>query len=302
MPVATASTTLATAQLELPSSYVGDIARKVRDASVIAKLCPAEPVTYTDEKHMMFTQEPEGEFVGEGQAKSPSQYKFEPIEGKIHKFQVTVRMSEEVQWADEDARVGILDELTSSLVPALARGLDYGIIHAISPLTGAALSGETALTSSANQKTATSDSVSDIDSLPDDIVDAYEFNGVALATTYANTLRKLRVTQTGERYFPEIPLNVRNAGTIDGVTAAVSGTVQGRLLTTASNVLAIGGDWSLIRWGYVRNLGVQRIDYGDPDGLGDLKRYNQIAYRAECVYSWAIFDPKGFTVLKSATA
>ena len=50
----------------------------------------------------------------------------------------------------------------------------------------------------------------------------------------------------------------------------------------------------------IRDLGLEVIETGDPDGLGDLKRLNQIAYRLEIVYSWAVIDPAGFAVLKSA--
>ena len=32
----------------------------------------------------------------------------------------------------------------------------------------------------------------------------------------------------------------------------------------------------------------------------DLKAHNQIAFRTEAVYAYAILDPKGFAVLKSA--
>lgn len=300
MPAATAASTINTATIELPVQYVGQIAQKVRDQSVVAKLCPAEPATFMSEKHMVFNQEPEGEYVGEGEAKSASQFKFQPVSGQIHKFQVTVRMTNEVIWADEDSRIGLLDELIGALTPALARGLDYGILHAVSPLTGAALKGETALTAASNQVAATDDPVADMDGLPTPTIDDYDFNGIALSTGYANTLRQLRVKETGAKYYPEIPLSVRNAGTVGGVTAAVSGTVQGRLLSKASNILAIGGDWSMLRWGYVRNLGVERIEYGDPDGLGDLKRNNQVAFRAECVFSWAVLDQHAFTTLKSA--
>ena len=51
-----------------------------------------------------------------------------------------------------------------------------------------------------------------------------------------------------------------------------------------------------------RQLGVERIEYGDPDGLGDLKRYNQVAFRVEAAFSWAVLDPNGFAVLKAAAS
>ena len=68
-------------------------------------------------------------------------------------------------------------------------------------------------------------------------------------------------------------------------------------------MLAFLGDFSLIKWGMVRDIWSESIEYGDPDGSGkDLKGYNQIAYRTEAIYSYAILDPKGIAVLKTAPA
>ena len=50
----------------------------------------------------------------------------------------------------------------------------------------------------------------------------------------------------------------------------------------------------------VRDITSEIIEYGDPDNTGkDLKGYNQIAYRTEALYSYAILDPKGIAVLKA---
>ena len=62
---------------------------------------------------------------------------------------------------------------------------------------------------------------------------------------------------------------------------------------------AILGDWGLIKWGMVRDMWSEVIEYGDPDGTGvDLKNVNQVAYRTEAVLAYAVLDPKGFAVLK----
>ena len=42
------------------------------------------------------------------------------------------------------------------------------------------------------------------------------------------------------------------------------------------------------------------IEYGDPDGLGDLQRQNQIAIRAEIVYGIGIMDQAAFTKIVKA--
>lgn len=53
---------------------------------------------------------------------------------------------------------------------------------------------------------------------------------------------------------------------------------------------AIVGDFqSGIRWSIQRDLPIELIRFGDPDGQGDLKRKNQVALRLEIVYGWYPF-------------
>ena len=49
------------------------------------------------------------------------------------------------------------------------------------------------------------------------------------------------------------------------------------------------------------SLADSELDVGDPDGTGvDLQNVNQVAYRTEAVYAYAVLDPKGLAVLKEA--
>lgn len=292
---------LTSKNITLPSEVAAAIVTKARDTSTIASLSPSTPALFKDMTHVVFSKEPEAEFVGEGAEKSPSDVATTPVKGSIYKAQVTVRLNDEVKWADEDSKLGIIDAITESSAAAIGRALDYGIYHGINPSTGAPASGMTALTAGAKQVTATTDSSADLDSLVSQVNELYDVNGIALSKTWANDLRKIRVKETGMRLYPEIPLNLK-VGQLDGIAAATSGTVNGALAKTATNVLAILGDYSLIKWGIVRDLGLDIIETGDPDGLGDLKRLNQIAYRTEVVYSWAVLDLSAFAVLKKAAA
>ena len=296
---------LTTTTLQLPNELVTPIVKKISDQSVIAKLSPSVPQVFLNSQYTVFNQEPEAEFVAEGANKSSSDISMAPVIAETHKAVTTVRMTDEVQIADEDSLLGVLSTVTDAMGNAGARALDYGIIHAVSPLQGTAISGVTALRTAANQQTATSDTVADVDALPDAIIAAgFVPNGIALATTYANTLRKVRNTD-GYRMFPEISLNPADTSAVGGLAAAVSGTVQGRRVAGANStwgtkLLALAGDYSMVKWGIVRNIGVEVIRYGDPDGLGDLRRSNQIALRTEIYYSWAVIDPHAFTALVSA--
>lgn len=297
-----AGETITTEKLYIPESFVGVINEKIKANSVIASLKQGKPRMFANANYMVFTEKPHGEFIGEGEAKGPSTAVFTPVVGKPHKFQTTVRLTEEVQWADEDSRMNMLNEIIDALGESVGEGLDYGLIHGWNPRTKAALPAmqAEALATVANQATASGSIQTDIDNLPDEVLKAgYKVDGVALDLQYANELRKLRNESTGAKVYPEVNLNLSPAS-IEGMRAATSASVGGANLGVTDGALAIAGDFDMLDWGFVREFAVEKIPYGDPDGLGDLKRYNQVAYRVEAVFSWAILDPKAFTALKSA--
>lgn len=290
-------------KITMPIEVINEMTQKVQERSFIAALCPSEPETFGSKQYVTWTEEPEGEFVGEGVAKSPSTFGMEPQEGKLHKFQVTVRMSDEVRWADEDNRLQILEKLYDAMASAKARGLDYGLGHAINPLTRTYIENFKAesIVWNAKQVAATNDPVSDLDNLADGIIENYDVNGIALDRMYAAALRKVRIPNTGMRQFPEIGLDL-NPGTVDGIRSVTSGSVAARRLApTPTGIKAILGNWGLVKWGFARDFEVEMIETGDPDGLGDLKRYNQVAFRTECVYGWRVLDHNGFVVLRDAS-
>lgn len=251
---------------------------------------------------MVFTGNSEAEVVAEGAQKSSYEETLTPVVGKRFKVQTTTRLSNELQWADEDAKLEIISKIQADQAAAMGRVLDYVIYHAFDPKKKTTLEGFDALAKSAVSVPATDDRVADIDSLAEAVSDEYDINGIALSKTMANELRKIRVPSTGQRFYPEIPINLQ-VGNLDGIPAATSGTVNGRLVTPATGILAFLGDFRLIKWGMVRDIWSEIIEYGDPDNTGkDLKGVNQIAYRTEAMYSYAILDPKGIAVLKKPTS
>lgn len=288
-----------TTNIKLPVEIAKDIVSKAADTSVIQTLSASSPAIFANRASILFTQDPEAEIVGESAQHSSQTVGLKPVDHTIKKLSVTVRFSDEVKWADEDSRLQIVDAIVDKSAAALGRGLDYLVFHALNPATGMAASGLTALTAGATAVTATTDPAADLDALADAVDPGYSISGIGLSKAYASSLRKVRVKNTGLRMFPEIPINL-NTGVVDGLAAATSNTVSGALAKTATKVLAVMGDFNLIKWGIVRDINLETIETGDPDGLGDLKRLGQIAYRAEVVYSYAVIDPKGFAVLKSA--
>lgn len=293
---------LTTQNLILPTSYAKEIITKVKQKSVLGALTTQEPQLFADEGHIIFTESPKAQYVDEGVAKSSSTAAIESIKKKIFKLQTTVRMTDEVKWANDDNRQEFFTVLIDQMNESITQGIDYGVLHGYNPLAGTTSANllSIAIANNANVVTATDDVRADIDSLPDALVENFITpNGIALDTVYANELRKQRIELTGAKMFPEVTLNLQPSN-FEGLTAVTSANVSGSTLGLNSGVKAIVGDWSKIKWGVVRNISVKPIEYGDPDGLGDLQLYNQIAYRCELVFAIAVIDPKAFTVLKAA--
>lgn len=287
-----------TTKIKLPAEVTQAIINKVGNTSTIAALSPSTPQLFLNEDYMVFNGAAEAEVVAEGQTKSSYEQTASYITGKKFKVQCTTRVTEELKWADEDNRLEIISSIQEDQTKAIARALDYVIYHAINPKSGTKLDGYDALTANAVTVTDSGDDIANVDALAD-AVNEYEINGVALSRTWASRLRKLRVPATGMRFYPEIPINLA-AGTLDGIPAATSTTVDGKKATTPTKVLGIMGDYSLIKWGMIRDIWAEVIQYGDPDQTGvDLKAHNQIAYRTEAMFSYAVLDPKAFAVLKA---
>lgn len=286
-----------TTKVVLPRSVATYIKDNTKGHSTIAALSPAQPQLFADADHLVFDGASEAEVVGEGQVKSSYEQPVTNLVGRRFKVQTTTRVTNELQWADEDNQLEIIQAIQADQVAALGRVLDYVVYHAFNPKPKAELEGFAKLSEAAVQVTASNDPVADVDKLTDALVN-YDVNGIALSKTWASALRKVRV-ESGQRLYPEIPINLQ-AGTFEGIAASTSPTVNGSLIDPPTGVLAFMGDFSKVRWGFVRDITAEVIPYGDPDQTGvDLKAHNQVAYRTEATYAYAVIDPAAFAVLKA---
>ena len=308
--------TIGTAPFELPEELVPGVWRKAQDGSVLAKLSNQEPQKFGIKQYIKLTGTPRAEVVGESDEKSSSNASFAPVRTVQRKLQVTQRFSEELKWADEDDQIGALSTMGDLAGEALSRGLDLVGIHGINPLTGAALSGSpTKLLDTTNVVELTSGTAATPDLAIEAayallVADGSTPDGIAFDPSFAFTLATQRDTHDGKRLYPELGL-----GKFDnflGFDAAISNTVSGgpEVVTASTgvykdtnpNIKAIVGDFTAFRWGVQRSIGVTMIEYGDPDGGGDLQRKNEIALRAEVVYGIGFLDLDSFAVIKDAIA
>lgn len=296
---------LTTGQIALPRSVVTTMIEKANNDSVIAALSPSTPQIFADTTHLVFTPTAEAEVVSEGSTKSSYEQTLTQKEATRVKLQTTTRVSSELQWADEDDQLQILTNILEDQAKALARAIDYVVIHGTNPKTGVNLSFNDTISMNAQKVDAinvSNDPSKALDEMADALQD-YDVNGIALSRKFASELRKLRADGTGARLYPDIPLSF-NVGQLEGIPAATSNTVNGVLCNSGAGttVRAIMGDFSLIKWGMVRDITTELISYGDPDQTGiDLKASNQVAYRTESMFAYAILDPQGFVVYNGAS-
>jgi len=290
--------TLTTSSLELPDEILDPWLGKVQYGSSVAALSGATPMKFGKGHYMTFDIG-EAEYVGEGENKSGSTITPKIVRTSPFKFHKTVRWTDEVKYADEDTRIGVISQVLDLIQPALSRALDYGVYHGINPATGAAVAAMTnklsactnVVTRAAGAKPYTALDTADSLVLAGDYVPA----SVAMSPAFAGEFTSLRATQTEARLYPNLRLGTE-VSELDGHRASVSKTVG----FGTSKIQGIVGDFNSIRWGIQRAIGLEMIEYGDPDGGGDLKRNNQVAFRAEVIYGWGIADLDAFALIKSA--
>lgn len=296
---------LLTTALDLANHTGGSWAKNIR-GGVLSKLAPQDPeikVGSTD--HFTFTATPKAELVGEGANKASADGTPSKVTVKTYKVQITYRYSDELMYADEDYQAGVVEGLVGNIATALSRALDLLAIHGINPATGVvSASVANYFTKAGNGVsivTATADASADIESAAEDLQTAgYVATGIAFDPAFAGSLARTKDENLRPLY-PELGLGF-NFDVFQGLAAASSDTVSGRRELAAEDVTvkAIMGDFNAFKWGVAREVPLEMIEYGDPDGAGDLKRTNEIAIRAESVLGFAIFDGPAFSVIKSA--
>ena len=289
---------LITSNFTLPQEVANGIWEKAQSESVLAKLSGAEPQKFGNTNVMVLTAAPKAELVGESAQKSPTPTTYGNKTVVPYKLQVTMRVSNEVQWADEDYQLGVLNDMRKNAGIALGRALDLVGIHKINPLTGTVASavteGITDTTNSATLANAKYDQA--IEAAAGLVIaDGYTPTGIAMDPTLSFGLGTQRDTQERKLY-PEIGFG-KNVSSFLGLDAAVGDTVSGKAeipSASATNILGIVGQFDAFRWGIQRDIRAHLIEFGDPDGLGDLQRLNQVAIRAEIVYGIGIMDLNAF--------
>lgn len=285
----------------MPREIADGMVKKTLSTSTIAKLSAQEPMRFGKTDIITFNDLPRAQFVEENGDKESTSGTFGSVTAAPHKAQVTMRFSQEVQWADDEHQLGVLHTLASAGADALSRALDLGVFHRINPLNGQAIATWTNYINATTKRVELGKGGSDPDAdfraaaglIINDLDAGVQVTGAALDPKFTWALANLMVKDgagvTSTPRYPQLGLGA-DVSSFMGVPVAVGSTVSGLPEAADTKVRAIVGDFTGgIRWGIQKELPVELITYGDPDGQGDLKRKNQIALRLEIVYGWYAF-------------
>ena len=295
-------------QVLLPRTIADGMVTKAQTTSTLAKLSGREPMRFGKTDIITFNDFPKAEFVEEGADKSSTSGAFGAVTALPHKAQVTMRFNQEVEWATEDYQLAVFNELAAAGQIALSRALDLGAYHRINPLTGATITAWTNYVTATTKRIeiATADADDDFRAAVGLLINAtpsWGVNGAAISPKFAWSLSQLKARdgagETSQMRYPSLGFGT-DITDFMGVPVAQGDTVAGTPEAADTKIRAIVGDFvNGIRWGVQRDLPVELIRFGDPDGQGDLKRKNQIALRLEIVYGWYIFADR-FAVIEDA--
>lgn len=284
-----------------PAEVVNEMFNAVRGHSALAKLSGQKPMPFTGVTQFVFNAEGEAALVGEGAAKPAGNATATPKIIKPVKFVYQQRVSDEFAKSSDEVRLRYLEGFAEGFGRKIARSFDIAAMHGIEPATKAAASFKATnsfdgmVTNIETYAAATVDE--NIDDAIQSITDG-SVSGIVLSPTAAAALSKIKAN--GVTQYPEFRFG-QNPDAFYGMVSDVNSTleVQGTGVTEKDHVL-VGDFAGAFRWGYADNIGLEVIEYGDPDGAGhDLKQYNEVLLRTEAYIGWGILDANAFALVQA---
>ena len=281
-----------------PANLIKEVFTGAKGKSSIAKLCDMTPIEFSGTDVMTFSFDGEVNLVGEGEAKASHNGSNDVIHIVPRKIEYGLRVSDEFVRCNEEKRIDYMKTFNEGFAGKLGRGLDIMAMHGTNPKTGAlatTLIGTNSFDTNSDVTSITYDA-SNPDGNVESAVSAigdYDLNGLIYSKAFGTALANMKTTG-GAKIFPELAWGADPA-TINGVPASKNTTVS-----TVNGEYAYAGDFkNAFKWGYADVVNFEVIEYGDPDGNGDLKRYNQVYLRAEAWIGWAILDGSAFARIEA---
>lgn len=283
------------------AQLVNDLFNKVKGKSSLAVLSGQKPIPFNGTDQFIFSMDSEIDIVAENGKKSHGGVTIDPVRIMPLKVEYGARVSDEFMYASDEVKIDMLTAFNEGFARKLAKGLDLMAIHGINPRSKAA---SDIIGNNCFEKKVTQ-AVTYTEADPDTNVEAAvgmvqgadgEVNGLAMAPAFATALAKLKVN--GVKQFPELAWGA-SPEFVNGLRADVNSTIA----NGGKNRAIVGDFANAFKWGYAKQIPLEIIQYGDPDGSGkDLKNYNQIYIRCEAYLGWGILMPESFAVIKEVQA
>ena len=287
------------AQAAFPPILVQEMFNAVGGHSSLARLSAARPMPFAGVKEFVFTMDGEAEILGESGQKSPNDALVTPVTITPVKFISPHRVTDEFLKMSDEARLPHLRAFADGFSRKIARGLDISAFHGINPKAGTASTvvGTNHFDSKVTQTVSYVSGTTAADDALSSAIQAVNgsdrvVTGLAFSPLFSGYMADLKAN--GVALYPEF----RFGGFPErfaGYGVDVNGTVNKKLSAATTRDLAIVGDFAnAFRWGYAKDVTLEIIEFGDPDGQGDLKRQNQVELRSEAYIGWGILDAASF--------
>lgn len=282
---------------------VTELFNKVKGHSSLAKLCGGSPMPFAGTDTFVFTMDGEAAIVGEGAQKPAGDAAFTPVTIKPIKFVYQHRVTDEFIRLSEEKQIPYLRAYADGFAKKIARGMDIAAMHGVNPATG---SSSVIVGTNSFQGTVTDAGhiITYNSSTPDDNIDAAVgavqtsdgiVTGIAMAPAMGAAIGAMKMTDSGAAMYPEFRFG-GNPAAFGALASDINSTVA---FGANQKLRAIVGDFAnAFKWGYAENITLEIIQYGDPDGQGDLKRTNEIVLRSEAYIGWGILDANSFALIK----
>lgn len=282
-----------------PAELVSEVFTKAKGHSSLAKLSKQTPIPFAGNTQMVFAMDGEASIVGEGENKPAGDASFKPVTITPVKFVYQHRLTDEFVNMSEEQQVPYLQAFVDGFAAKIARALDISAFHGVNPSTKTAVSGLAAknfdMATIATVTTTAGKEDEDIDTAVQAITGEDGIvTGIAMAPAFSAALSKIKVN--GVVQYPEFRFG-QNPESFYGMASDVNNTVS---FGTSKDLAIVGDFQNAFKWGYTENVPCEIIEYGDPDGQGDLKRTNQIVLRAEAYIGWGILDTASFKKIAKA--
>ena len=276
---------------------VTSIFSKVKGHSTIAKLCAQTPIAFAGNDVFVFSLDDEVNIVAEGGNKTEGKAKAEPVRITPIKAEYGARVSDEFVYASDEKQLDILTAFNEGYAKKIGRGLDIMAFHGLNPRDKAAsvaigTKSFDTNTGVAKVDYAAGEELAKLEAAVAAIGDN-DVTGYALSKDFASALSRVAIGNTMP--FASFMLGA-NPGALNGTAADVNSTVSfaGSAPGPAVDKVIVGDFANAFKWGFAKEIPIEVIPYGDPDGNGDLKRMNQVFIRAEAWIGWGILDPSAF--------